>query len=1074
MAETLRHFRIFISSPGDVSEERELVLKVIDNIAYDPAWKERVTLEAVAWDKKGAPLLARMTPQEAVNLGLPLPSECDIVVVIFWARMGTPLPFPEYRKEKGEQYLSGTEWEYEDAIKSAKATTYPEVIVYRRTEVPSWPPTDSDIMKKIEQWQQVQTFFSRFSEEGTGAGIGGYNSYANASDFEDLLETHLKYVLERLLKSFPRPPKIQKIELEPIDKNPVWQGSPFPGLRAFTTADEQIYFGRGRETTALMRRVAARGFVAVVGASGSGKSSLVGAGLIPKLKAGGLDGSASWILPEFKDGQWVGLRFTPGEVSDNPFTALAVKCAPMHGLKPAKLAEQVEADPKALRDLCLKALAGKPDPAKVLIFIDQFEELFTVVAEKYREPFIKMLAEAAAEPRLRVVVTTRSDFYDRCVEWQVLTDLLENGSFPLSTPDAFFLKDMIELPAERAGLTFEEGLPAQMVRDTGSDAGALALLAFALDELYKAGELTQVAYEKLGKVEGAIGTRAAAIYNDLEPEVQAALPEVFAKLVTVTVEGIPTRRRAALSEFPVNSASRQLISALVEARLLVSDKDSVEVAHEALFRKWPTLAEWIAEYKNDLYVIEQVKQAAREWEASGKRASYLWSHDRLKPVYEAQKRLNTQFDVRTEVFIQPEAKRLLEEFRTASVHKRLTLIEEDFERLGEDGLEELVSILEIIGHDSYDDYKIINTIYEIFYKNRSKASLALIGRLHNDDWIVQQLVFDTLMRLNTQETIPAIIPLLSEENMRHLVLKELVRLNVREAIPAIISLLSSDHRDVHQTAVKALATLNAQEAIPTLIPMISSSNRDVRQTVIQALVTLNAREAIPTLIPMISSSNRELQQTIIQALATLNAREAIPTLIPMISSSNRELQQTVIQALATLNAQEAIPILIPMISNSNRELQQTVIKALVALNAQEAIPILIPMISSSNRELQQTVIKALVILNAQEAVSSIIPLLSHPDKRMRRLALDTLVKLNAREAISSLIKILIGGDKTMGQSVAIALGMLNAVEAIPSLIGVLLEVNSELQWLVIMALEQIGTPEALAAVADWRTKHPEE
>src|SRR5262245_30853057 len=131
---TPRRIRIFLSSPGDVPQERTLALEVIDQLAHDPLLRNKIAIEVVAWDKKraGVPMLAMLTPQEAINQGLPKPSDCDIVIVIFWSRMGTPLP-TDYAKADGTRYLSGTEWEYEDAIQAAKCSTEeprrPQVVV---------------------------------------------------------------------------------------------------------------------------------------------------------------------------------------------------------------------------------------------------------------------------------------------------------------------------------------------------------------------------------------------------------------------------------------------------------------------------------------------------------------------------------------------------------------------------------------------------------------------------------------------------------------------------------------------------------------------------------------------------------------------------------------------------------------------------------------------------------------------------------------------------------------------------------------------------------------------------------
>src|SRR5258708_5469419 len=133
-----RKIRIFVSSPGDVPDERAIAISILEQLSYDPLLRDKITIEIVAWDKSsGAPMLASMTPQEAINQGLPRPSDCEIVIAIFWSRMGTPLPFPDYKKPNGEHYLSGTEWEFLDALDSAKRSgnrgdslILPQIVVY--------------------------------------------------------------------------------------------------------------------------------------------------------------------------------------------------------------------------------------------------------------------------------------------------------------------------------------------------------------------------------------------------------------------------------------------------------------------------------------------------------------------------------------------------------------------------------------------------------------------------------------------------------------------------------------------------------------------------------------------------------------------------------------------------------------------------------------------------------------------------------------------------------------------------------------------------------------------------------
>jgi hypothetical protein len=711
IAATPLHLRVFLASPGDVSEERRLALQVLEQIAYDPLLRGQVTIETVAWDQPGGgtPMLATMTPQAAIAAGLPQPARCDIVVVIVWARMGTPLPVDEYRKPDGSPYLSGTEWEYLDALAAAERCGRPRILVYRRTGKCLLDPDDDAFDDRKRQYDQVKAFFATFRNPD-GSIRRGVNDYAAPADFGRDLALHLRSLIRALLherpaattRSSPIPPPAA------TPAAPLWPGSPFPGLRAFTPADAPIFCGRGRETDQLVRRLAEGGrFIAVVGASGSGKSSLAAAGLLPRLAGNAIEGSKDWLLPQVVPAgaadrwQWSGLRFTPGELGDDPFLALAARLAPLlpDEITPGRLARQLKQEPASFAAAAASLLATRPEWAEILIFIDQFEELLTVVAESRRAPFVELLAAAAATPRLRLVVTMRADFQPRWLDWPRLPQALCSEAFSVRAPGLAALFEMITAPAARAGLELEEGLAARILEETGSDAGALALLAFALHELHEArdpaGRLTHAAYDGFGGVRGAISRRAEKTWQALPDAARALLQPVFGELVEVDERGVATRRRLPRSRLAVSLAASEavemLLAAFVDARLLVSSQGAagavVEVAHEALFREWPRLRDWIGERADDLRTLRQAETAAAEWQRSGGQASHLWPHERLQPVFEALARLGKdRADLADPArsFLRPEAERLLAEVADpATTHDRRAWIGDRLASIGD-------------------------------------------------------------------------------------------------------------------------------------------------------------------------------------------------------------------------------------------------------------------------------------------------------------------------------------------------------------------------------------------------------
>ena len=627
-----RHLRVFLASPGDVADERALALTVLEQLQYDPLLRGRITIETVAWDKAGAgtPMLATMTPQEAIKQDLSTPAECHIVVVIFWSRMGTPLP-ADWKKLDGSGYRSGTEWEYLNALEAAEKQGKPEVLVYRRTEKIVLDPDDSAFDEKSRQWKLVKQFFHEF-ENPDGSLRRGYNSYPTPDAFREQLNLHLRALVRELLEREAPISAVQPVTpvSPPVTPPPLWQGSPFPGLRAFTPDDAPIFFGRGRETDGLVSRLGnpTVRFLTVVGASGSGKSSLVAAGLIPRLKDGAIAGSQDWA--------W--FRFTPGEVGDNPFMALAMlfkDALQQQGQPPRDFADRLEKNPAALVELRDLALTGKPAWAELLLYIDQFEELFTLAAPRYVGPFVEWLGQAAQTDRIRVVATLRADFYHRCVEMPALAELF-TGSYNLAAPGPDALHEMITHPAERAGLTFEAGLVDRLLTNTSAEPGALALLAFALAELYNArtteGRLTWAAYEGFNGVQGAIAKRAEDTFNKLDADAQAALSDVFRELVEVDERGVATRRRTALHQVSRSPATEQLIDRFTNARLLVTSGEkepTVEVAHEALLGGWPRLVEWIVSVRDDLHLRSQLQRDAVTWKAHERDDNYCWTDERV-------------------------------------------------------------------------------------------------------------------------------------------------------------------------------------------------------------------------------------------------------------------------------------------------------------------------------------------------------------------------------------------------------------------------------------------------------------
>ncbi len=198
-----RHLRVFLASPGDVAEERRLALEILDRLPDDPVFRDKITLRTIAWDKPGAgtPLLATVTPQDAIAKGLTPPSDCDIVIVILWSRLGTPLP-ADWKKPDGSPYHSGTEWEYRNALEAAEQHGKPKLLLYRRTEKVLLDPDDPAFEENANQWRRVKAFFAALRNPD-GSIRGGCNEYATPLQFKDALTLHLRALVQALLTEEP-------------------------------------------------------------------------------------------------------------------------------------------------------------------------------------------------------------------------------------------------------------------------------------------------------------------------------------------------------------------------------------------------------------------------------------------------------------------------------------------------------------------------------------------------------------------------------------------------------------------------------------------------------------------------------------------------------------------------------------------------------------------------------------------------------------------------------------------------------------------------------------------------------
>lgn len=412
--------------------------------------------------------------------------------------------------------------------------------------------------------------------------------------------------------------------------------NPFMGLHSFSEADAENFFGRETFVQQLLARLGEGGdlkrFLAVIGPSGSGKSSVVRAGLVPALKRGGLPGSENWFVVDMLPGK-------------HPFEELEASLLRVAVNPPEHLISQIKDGNRGLLRAVHRILPADPSVELVLV-IDQFEEIFTLMEDEVeRALLLESLATAILDERsrLRLVITLRADFTDKPLRYVDFGELM-NRRFefilPL-TPDE--LERAILNPAQRVGLKLEKGLASSIIRDTENQPGTLPLLQYALSELFEKRDgrtLTTKAYQEIGGVLGALGRSAEAIYSNLDEDAQTAARQLFLRLVTLGEGTEDTRRRVLRDELESLTTVRGQWSAVIDifgkARLLSFDRDpitrgaTIEVAHEALLREWTRLREWLDESRADLRLERQLANSANEWQNAQEDVSFLMSGSRLE------------------------------------------------------------------------------------------------------------------------------------------------------------------------------------------------------------------------------------------------------------------------------------------------------------------------------------------------------------------------------------------------------------------------------------------------------------
>lgn len=449
----------------------------------------------------------------------------------------------------------------------------------------------------------------------------------------------------------------------------IYEGQcPYRGLQAFQPEHAQFFFGRESRVEWLLNAIRpaseldASGahrenrFLAIVGASGSGKSSLARAGLVPALQKGRLEGSESWPI----------IIFRPGH---DPLESMATALAghPKFGSRigdVGDLISKLASDETRLHLTTRVAMAGEPETQRVVLLIDQFEEIFTLHSEDMsgtrasrsfrdvshtdpanlrRQAFIDNLIYAAGitNGKTIVVLTMRADFYSKCAAHPHLAASLTGHQELVGPMTQDELREVIERPAQLVGLELERGLTEVLLTEMEDQPAALPLLQHALWELWQRREgrhLTLSAYKAIGGLEGALEQQADAAYDRMTPDEREACRRIFLRLTQPGEGSEDTKRRVPLSQLGDSRTTLSVINRLATIRLITMEQDSfVEVSHEALIRSWPKLRGWIEADREALRTQHRLTEAAAEWDSSQRDPGYLYQGARLAEADEWSK-----------------------------------------------------------------------------------------------------------------------------------------------------------------------------------------------------------------------------------------------------------------------------------------------------------------------------------------------------------------------------------------------------------------------------------------------------